>query len=87
MITVSDLARVGEAVLVDPRPVALRQRFPNLHFTECAEDDINPRYRAAFGVEGFNFYLISGSSGHCLELTNDPGAATGLLIAALADEP
>ncbi|NJD24098.1 MAG: hypothetical protein FIB06_01715 [Betaproteobacteria bacterium] len=86
MISPADLARVGEAVLLDPTPAALRRRFPALHFSACAEDDLNPRYRSAFSVGDFELYLIAGASGHCLELTNDPAAATGLLIASRADE-
>jgi hypothetical protein len=29
---------------------------------------------------------VTGHTGHCLELTSDHDAATGLLIAAVADE-
>ena len=86
MITPTILAHVGEATLLDPRATVLRQRFPDLHFTECSEDDVSPRYRAAFEVDGYNLYLISGASGHCLELTNDAAVATGILIAAKADD-
>lgn len=86
MITPTILARVGEATLLDARATVLRQRFPDLHFTECSEDDVSPRYKAAFTVDGYNLYLISGASGHCLELTNDAAIATGILIAAKADD-
>ena len=86
MITPTTLARVGEATLLDARATILRQRFPDLHFTECSEDDVSPRYKAAFTVDGYNLYLISGASGHCLELTNDAAIATGILIAAKADD-
>jgi hypothetical protein len=86
MISPAALAQVGEAVLLDPSPAALRRRFPALHFSACTEDDVNPRYRSALTVDGFALYLIAGATGHCLELTNDPEAATGLLIASLADE-
>lgn len=86
MITPTILARVGEATLLDARATVLRQRFPDLHFTECSEDDVSPRYKAAFAVDGYSLYLISGASGHCLELTNDADIATGILIAAKADD-
>lgn len=86
MITPTQLAQVGEAALLDARAASLRQRFPKLHFTECSEDDISPRYKAAFTVEGYDLYLISGASGHCLELTNDSGIATGILIASKVDD-
>ncbi|WP_153145844.1 DUF6129 family protein [Dechloromonas sp. H13] len=86
MITPTQLAQVGEATLLDARAASLRQRFPGMHFTECGEDDVSPRYRPAFSVDGYDLYLISGASGHCLELTNDPGSATGILVAAKVDE-
>lgn len=86
MITPTILARVGEAALLDARAGSLRQRFPKLHFSECSEDDVSPRYKAAFEVEGYDLYLISGASGHCLELTNDSVTATGILIASKVDD-
>jgi hypothetical protein len=86
MITPADLALVGEAVLLDPSPSSLRRRFPALHFSESSDDDVSPRHRPAFGVDGYNLYLVTGHTGHCLELTSDHDAATGLLIAAVADE-
>ena len=86
MITPTLLARLGEAALIDGSAAALRQRFPELHFSECSADDVSPRYRAAFNVTGYELYLITGASGHCLELTNDPAGATGILIAAQVDD-
>ena len=86
MISSNQIARVGEAVLLDARAGALRQRFPDLHFTECSEDDVSPRYKPAFSVTGFELYLITGASGHCLELTNDPAIATGILVASKVDD-
>lgn len=86
MITASQLASVGEATLLDARAASLRQRFPDLHFSECSEDDISPRYKPAFAVAGYDLYLISGATGHCLELTNDSDIATGILIATKVDD-
>ncbi|MBS1141307.1 MAG: hypothetical protein H6R13_2760 [Proteobacteria bacterium] len=86
MITPTILARVGEATLLDGRAASLRQRFPDLHFTECSEDDVSPLYHPAFSVEGYDLFLISGASGHCLALTNDAEKATGILIAAKVDD-
>lgn len=86
MITPLQLSQVGEAALLDAQVAALRQRFPDLHFSECSEDDVSPRYRAAFSIDGYALYLITGQSGHCLELTNDPVIATGILIAAKVDD-
>ncbi len=86
MITPELLAEVGVAAGLDPAASALRQRFPNLHFTECSEDDISPRFKPSSAIAGYDLYLISGASGHCLELTNDPNIATGILIAAKVDD-
>ncbi len=86
MITPTLLAQVAEATLLDPRVAALRQRFPALHFTECSEDDVSPLYQPALSVDGHDLYLVSGASGHCLALTNDASAATGILIAAKVDD-
>ncbi len=80
------LARIGDAVRRNPGLAGLRARFPGLHFSECSEDDVSPRYRPALTVDGYALYLVSGASGHCLEMSNDPAAATGLLIARLADD-
>ncbi len=86
MITPAQLVQVGEATLLDARAASLRQRFPDLHFTECSEDDVSPLYRPALCLEAHDLYLISGASGHCLALTNNAEAATGILIAAKVDE-
>ena len=47
---------------------------------------VSPLYQPAFSVQGHDLYLISGASGHCLALTNDATAATGILIAAKVDD-
>ncbi len=86
MISPLQLVQVGEALQLNAHLPALRQRFPALHFSECGEDDVSPRYHAAFSFEGYALYLISGASGHCLELTNDPATATGILVAAKVDD-
>jgi len=86
MITPDLLTRVGEAALLDGSAAALRERFPELHFTECSEDDVSPRYRPAFSIDGYDLFYISGATGHCLELTNQAASATGILIAAKVDD-
>lgn len=85
MITPRQLVQVGEAIQLNARIALLRARFPKLHFTECHEDDVSPRYEPAFSIDSHHLYLISGASGHCLELTNDPETATGILVAAKVD--
>ena len=86
MISPAQLALVAEATLLDPRAASLRQRFPDLHFTKCSEDDVSPLYQPAFSVDGHDLYLVSGASGHCLALTNNAASATGILVAAKVDE-
>lgn len=86
MITPRQLVQVGEAIQLNARIALLRERFPRLHFTECGEDDVSPRYQPALSMDSHHLYLISGASGHCLELTNNPATATGILLAAKVDE-
>lgn len=86
MITEDLLARVAAAVQSDPSASALRAAFPDVHFTECAEDDIVSRVRPVMDLPGHVLYLVSGASGHCLSLTGDFAGATGIVVAAKADE-
>ena len=86
MITPRQLALVGEAISLNPRIALLRHHFPELHFSECSEDDVSPRYQPALTVGSHDLYLISGASGHCLELTNDCAGASGILLAAKIEE-
>ncbi len=57
----------------------LRQTFPGVRFTLCSEDDIHAG-KPVVTKEGFDIYLV-GNSEHCLTLTNDFAAATGVVIA------
>jgi hypothetical protein len=57
----------------------LRETFGDMHLTHCLDDDIGvaePVRRTA----GFNVYLVGGS-GHCMRITGDADAATGLVLA------
>ncbi|MDD2884798.1 MAG: DUF6129 family protein [Dechloromonas sp.] len=86
MISSEKLQQVAAAARENASATALRAHFPELHFTECSEDDVSPRYKPASKLPGYALYLISGASGHCLELTNQAEAATGILIAATIDD-
>jgi hypothetical protein len=86
VISPEQLTAVAAAARIDPTAAGLRKAFANLHFTECSEDDISPRYRSVLDIDTHLLYLISGATGHCLELTNDAAIATGILIAAKADD-
>ncbi len=85
-MTPERLTEVGAAVARDGSAASLRPQFPELHFTECSEDDVSPRYKPALQLAGYNLYFINGTSGHCLELTNLIDSATGILIAAKVDD-
>lgn len=85
-ITPAQLLAVGEALMLAPSVAALRNRFLNLHFTECSEDDISPRHAPVFEGERHDLYLVAGANGACLSLTDDFSAATGIVVAARNDE-
>lgn len=86
MISSETVAEIIAAVKAGTAVSSIRAQFPRIHFTECSADDINPRFKPVQEIDDFEFYLIAGSTGHCLELTNDLESATGVVIAAKADE-
>ena len=57
---------------------ALREEWPDVHFTHCMEDDIDTG-RPVSERPGFAVYLVGGD--HCLALTTDHEAASGLVFA------
>ena len=62
--------------------VSLRERFRDVHFSICNDDDMPPRLPfAAENVLCRLYYVQSGD--HCLSLTNDAGTATGLAVARI----
>ena len=84
-MTPLQLVQVGEIILLSSRIDWLRERFPQLHFTECSEDDVSPRHQPALSFDNHDLYLVTGATGECLKLTNDFNKATGILVAARAD--
>ena len=86
MITPQLLVAIGECVSLNANLSLLRQRFPDLIFTECSEDDVSPRYKPCLGLDDHLLFLFTGSSGHCLEFTSDYEAANGIVVATRADE-
>jgi len=66
------------------REQEMRSAFPDLHFTFCSDDDVMSEQPAS-KLPGFNLYLVD-SSNHCLCLTSDSNAATGLVVAEVEDE-
>jgi hypothetical protein len=64
---------------------ALRDAFPDLHFTYCLDDDIGAGIEPFREAEGFNLYLIDGSA-HCISFTRSLDGATGLVLAEVTDD-
>ena len=57
----------------------LRNKWPDIHFTYCSEDDVcGPS--AVRESDGFSIYLIDGRD-HCLCFTSSSEIATGLVLA------
>ena len=88
MIAAERIQQVAEIVrragLNQQTVSALRESFPDLHFSHCLEDDVGAATPTLTG-ETFALYLIDGRD-HCLRLTTDPEAATGILLAEIDDE-
>jgi hypothetical protein len=87
MITQLQLDGVGEFLsrhpLGESAVMELRQRYPEIHFTYCMDDDVvaaTPLREA----DRFNLYLIDSRS-HCLSFTQDPDVATGVVVAEIED--
>ncbi|HEX8545063.1 MAG TPA: DUF6129 family protein [Pseudomonas sp.] len=62
----------------------LRGEHPGVHFTCCSDDDIAASARAVAERPAFNVYLVNSSS-HCLALTNDLDAASGMVLAYITE--
>ncbi|WP_297363671.1 DUF6129 family protein [Acidiferrobacter sp.] len=62
-----------------PSLVTLRRAFPGLAFVRCDASDM-AGHRPFCVTPTADVFLIDGH-GHCISLTPDPAAASGLLIA------
>ncbi len=84
MISPDDLARIDDLLVAPPtvgNPLAeFRVRFPGLSLTRCDAGDMSSEqvYRE---YPKFKLYLVDGRD-HCWHITNDPAAATGIVVAA-----
>jgi len=89
MIAEERIAALVDAVAaqgLDERTLArLREAYPDLHFTYCSDDDI-VNAKPVAERPGFKVYLVGGTSGHCLTMTNDSEFATGLVLAAVTED-
>lgn len=77
VIRQAEHASLGEALLA-----SLRQAHPGAHFTLCMDDDIVVNAKPVATRPAFNVYLVNASE-HCLVLTNDLDAASGIVLAEL----
>ncbi len=57
----------------------VRKSFPGLSLTRCDVSDMSSE-TPIFETPEFCVYLIDTSE-HCVRITNDPAAATGLVVA------
>jgi hypothetical protein len=78
-------AKVGEIGPTEAGIAALRQAWPDIHFTYCSEDDVPARLKPASEGEGFALYLVNGAQ-HCVGFTNHLEAATGLVLATVSED-
>lgn len=78
-------AILSRAGLSEASVGALRDAFPDLHFTLCADDDVGVAHTPVHRSDAFNIYLIDGRE-HCLRFTRDLDAATGLVLAEVTPD-
>ncbi|MDD5366042.1 MAG: DUF6129 family protein [Gallionellaceae bacterium] len=75
-----DAVGLGEATVT-----ALRQAWPDIHFTWCSEDDIPGRLMPVAVGAGYGVYLVGGAE-HCVAFTDHLEAATGLVLASESED-
>jgi hypothetical protein len=75
------MAKIETMGLNDWTISELRQQYQPIHFTYCMDDDL-PNNTPVIERKDFNLYLIDGRE-HCLCLTNDYEAATGIVVAEI----
>jgi hypothetical protein len=85
----AQLVAIADAVQrqgADETAVAsLRDAYPQLFFTLCGDDDVPARLAPVLKREGFNVYLADARD-HCVSLTTDLEAATGIVFATVAED-
>jgi hypothetical protein len=79
------LRGVSPRLTFDDLARQLRASFPGVHITVCGEDDIPPRLSPAAENEHCYLYYVDANE-HCLKLTTDAEAATGLAVALRSDD-
>ncbi len=76
------IRQAEQGSLGEPLLASLRQAHPGAHFTLCMDDDIVVNARPVATRPGFNVYLVNAGE-HCLVLTNDLDAASGIVLAEI----
>jgi hypothetical protein len=64
---------------------ALRDAFPDIHFTHCLDDDIGAGIEPIREADGLNLYLISNAE-HCIRFTRSLEDATGIVLAEVTED-
>ncbi|MEF8700492.1 MAG: DUF6129 family protein [Candidatus Accumulibacter sp. UW26] len=92
MINPELVARVAEVVAGTPASLsdgdlqrALREHFAGLRVVVCNDDDVPPRVSPVFANVRCNLYYLDASE-HCVTLTGDAGAASGLVVGRLTED-
>jgi hypothetical protein len=62
----------------------LRSRFPHLSWTRCDASDVTESPFRSYSR--FELHLVDRSD-HCVQITNDPARATGIVLAARSLTP
>jgi hypothetical protein len=79
-VTTEELVQI-ETLLSASGPldfVELRKKFPHLTWTKCdASDVIEEPFRS---FKGYDVHLLNAKD-HCVQVTTEPGEATGFAIA------
>jgi hypothetical protein len=81
----SILGAVSPRLTFDDLARQLRVSFPGIHVTVCGEDDVPARLVPAAENEHCYLYYVDASE-HCLKLTTDAEAATGIAVALRSDD-
>jgi hypothetical protein len=78
-------ARINAPGGVEVLTTGLRSTFPGMHITVCGEDDIPARLSPAAENAVCLLYYVDASE-HCLKLTTDAEAASGVAVALRGDD-
>ena len=63
---------------------ALRTRFPHLAWTRCDASDVTEAPFCTYSR--FDVHLLDGAD-HCVQITDDPARATGVVLAKRSAAP